>query len=216
MTTLSQVALLRGINVGRAKRVAMADLRKLLTDLGYADVRTVLNSGNVVFRCERPAPADAATQIEEALVLKLGVGARVTVLDAGQFDDVVADNCLRHVASDPSRLLVAVFNNPADPRPPRTADPSGLDAGSVRAGPLGRLHLVRRRRAGQPRRRHGQTAGRRRHHAQLEHHQQAARAHRRTAGVSVSRSPGPRRNAGRTTRRSAHLRPPFAFAGRAR
>lgn len=114
MTTHSQVALLRGINVGRAKRVAMADLRKLLTDLGFADVRTVLNSGNVVFRCDRPAPADAATQIEEALVLKLGVGARVTVLDAGQFADVVADNCLHHVASDPSRLLVAVFNNPAD------------------------------------------------------------------------------------------------------
>ena len=114
MTTHAQVALLRGINVGRAKRVAMADLRKLMTDLGYADVKTVLNSGNVVFRCEQPAPAEAATRIEEALVLKLGVGARVTVLDAQQFADVVADNCLQQVASDPSRLLVAVFNNPGD------------------------------------------------------------------------------------------------------
>ncbi len=114
MTTHQQVALLRGINVGRAKRVAMADLRKLITDLGYADVRTVLNSGNVVYGCERHAPADAATLIEEALVLKLGVGARVTVLDADQLDDVVADNCLHQQADDPSRLLVAVFNNPDD------------------------------------------------------------------------------------------------------
>lgn len=114
MTTHAQVALLRGINVGRAKRVAMADLRKLMTDLGYADVRTVLNSGNVVFRCDRSAPAEAATRIEEALVLKLGVGARVTVLDARQFADVVADNCLQQVASDPSRLLVAVLSNPGD------------------------------------------------------------------------------------------------------
>jgi len=44
-----RVALIRGINVGRAKRVAMADLRAVVTDLGYRDVRTLLNSGNVVF-----------------------------------------------------------------------------------------------------------------------------------------------------------------------
>ncbi|MFM2088805.1 MAG: hypothetical protein RLZZ237_3674, partial [Pseudomonadota bacterium] len=67
-----QVAFLRGINVGRAKRVAMADLRKLLGDLGMTQVNTVLNSGNVVFNAGAVAPVDAATQIEEALVLKLG------------------------------------------------------------------------------------------------------------------------------------------------
>ena len=44
-----QVVLIRGINVGRAKRVAMADLRSLVEDLGYKDVRTLLNSGNVIF-----------------------------------------------------------------------------------------------------------------------------------------------------------------------
>jgi uncharacterized protein (DUF1697 family) len=40
------VALFRGINVGRAKRVTMADLRALFVDFGYDDVRTVLQSGN--------------------------------------------------------------------------------------------------------------------------------------------------------------------------
>jgi hypothetical protein len=45
----SHVAFLRGINVGTAKRVAMADLRGLMTGLGYSEVRTLLNSGNVVF-----------------------------------------------------------------------------------------------------------------------------------------------------------------------
>ena len=44
-----QIALLRGINVGRAKRVEMAILRDLFTSLGYGDVCTLLNSGNVVF-----------------------------------------------------------------------------------------------------------------------------------------------------------------------
>ncbi len=43
------VALLRGDNVGRGKRVAMADLRAVVKGLGYRDVRTLLNSGNVVF-----------------------------------------------------------------------------------------------------------------------------------------------------------------------
>ena len=47
------IALLRGINVGRAKRIAMAQLRDLFVDLGHENVRTVLNSGNVLFRCGR-------------------------------------------------------------------------------------------------------------------------------------------------------------------
>ncbi len=44
------VALLRGINVGKANRIATADLRGLLTELGYADARTLLNSGNALFK----------------------------------------------------------------------------------------------------------------------------------------------------------------------
>ena len=108
-----QVALLRGINVGRAKRVAMADLRKLLADLGYGEVRTVLNSGNAVFEADGVPPATSATRIEEALVLKLGVAARVTVLSAGQFAELMAQNTLAPI-SDASRLLALVLNKPAD------------------------------------------------------------------------------------------------------
>jgi len=42
------VALLRGINVGKAKRVGMADLRTVVEELGYTDVKTVLATGNIV------------------------------------------------------------------------------------------------------------------------------------------------------------------------
>jgi uncharacterized protein (DUF1697 family) len=110
------IALLRGINVGRAKRVAMADLRKVLSDMGYSDVRTLLNSGNVVFDCSSADAADSAGRIEDALVLKLGVPAKVTVLDAGQLAEIVAQNSLEGVAHDHSRLLVAVLNNPEQDR----------------------------------------------------------------------------------------------------
>ena len=113
MENSQQVALLRGINVGRAKRVAMADLRKLLGDLGFAQVRTVLNSGNVVYDGGTVTPAEAASRIEEALVLKLGVAARVTVLSASQFAELFEQNCLAP-AADASRLLTLVLNNPAD------------------------------------------------------------------------------------------------------
>jgi uncharacterized protein (DUF1697 family) len=54
------VALFRGINVGKAKRIAMADLRKLFEGLGYGDVRTLLNSGNVVFTVSKEKAGESA------------------------------------------------------------------------------------------------------------------------------------------------------------
>jgi uncharacterized protein (DUF1697 family) len=114
MTTGYHVALLRGINVGRAKRVAMADLRALVESLGYRDVRTLLNSGNVVFTAPRTAKGDAASRIENLLAKQLGVSARVIVLSAAELATIVEDNPLLEIVSDPSRLLVAVLNNRAD------------------------------------------------------------------------------------------------------
>src|SRR5438034_11226167 len=89
-----RIALLRGINVGRAKRVAMADLRALVESLGYVDVRTLLNSGNVIFSVPPAAPGDAAARIEEAMIAQLGVPARVIVLTAAEIAAAVTDNPL--------------------------------------------------------------------------------------------------------------------------
>jgi uncharacterized protein (DUF1697 family) len=103
------IALLRGINVGRTNRVAMADLRELLADLGFSDVRTLLNSGNAVFT----VPSDlarreyVAARIQEALSGRMGVFARVITMPAARLDAVVDGNVLASVATDPSRLLVA-------------------------------------------------------------------------------------------------------------
>jgi uncharacterized protein (DUF1697 family) len=110
----THVALMRGINVGRAKRIAMANLRALVEDLGYNDVRTLLNSGNVVFAAPDLARADAAARIEAALTARLGVSARVTLLAAAELAAAVRDNPLLDVAGDPSRLLVAFLTDPAD------------------------------------------------------------------------------------------------------
>jgi uncharacterized protein (DUF1697 family) len=114
MTAGRQVALLRGINVGRAKRVTMADLRALVEGLGYSDVRTLLNSGNVVFTAPGVAPGDAAARIEGALAERLGVSSRVTALTAAELAAAVTENPLLEVADNPSRLLVAFLAKPAD------------------------------------------------------------------------------------------------------
>ena len=109
-----QVALLRGINVGRAKRVAMADLRALVAELGYGEVRTLLNSGNVVYTAPGIAPDDAAERIEAAIRARLGITSRVTALTAADVAAAVAGNPLGEVADNPSRLFVAVLRDPAD------------------------------------------------------------------------------------------------------
>jgi uncharacterized protein (DUF1697 family) len=130
-----RVALIRGINVGKAKRVAMSDLRKLVEDLGFAAVRTLLNSGNLVFTAAGTIPAENGSRIEEELAARTGVSARVTVLTATELATVVTDNPLLGVAGNPSRLLVAFLANPSElprlgPLAEREWAPEALAVGS--------------------------------------------------------------------------------------
>ncbi|AET69020.1 hypothetical protein Desor_3537 [Desulfosporosinus orientis DSM 765] len=109
-----QVALIRGINVGRAKRVAMADLRSLVVGLGNGDVRTILNSGNVVFTAIEAHAVTSAQRIELGLLEKLGVSAKVIVVSEQELVQVVSENPLDYAAKDPSRFLVAFLEKPED------------------------------------------------------------------------------------------------------
>ena len=107
-----QVAFLRGINVGRAKRVSMADLRKLFESLGYRNVDTFLQSGNVVFSGRVGAATSA--RIEKAMVEQLGVASRITLLSASELSASIKDDPLQDVASNPSRHFIAILKDPAD------------------------------------------------------------------------------------------------------
>ena len=102
------VALLRGVNVGRAKRVAMADWRALLQAQGCSDVKTLLNSGNAVFTAPAQATAKLAARIQQDLAEQLGVQSLTIVKTAAEIGHVVAGNGLAGMATDPSRLLVAL------------------------------------------------------------------------------------------------------------
>ena len=97
-----QIALLRGINVGGNKRVEMARLRALMEDLGYSDVRTYVNSGNVVFS----GPSRSERHLETAIAKTFGFEVPVVLRSREELADVVAANPLRDVANDPAKHLV--------------------------------------------------------------------------------------------------------------
>ena len=112
--TVRYVALLRGINVGTAKRVGMADLRLLVEGLGCSDVSTLLNSGNIVFSASQGEPGKIAVRIQKAMESKLAVSARVMVMSGDELAAVVAANPLLMAADNPSRLLVGILGDVSD------------------------------------------------------------------------------------------------------
>jgi len=105
------VALFRGINVGKAKRVAMGDLRALLGKLGYTGVATLLNSGNAVFTGAAEPATRHADRIRQAVLKKTGVDALVIIKSAKDVAGIIEGNALKAVAGDPARLLVALTND---------------------------------------------------------------------------------------------------------
>lgn len=106
------VALLRGVNVGGAKRVPMAGFRALLATLGYAKVRTLLNSGNAVFVSNGRSTRIHATRIREAIAERLGLDVPVIVKSARDVAAIESENELAASAANPSRLLVAFTCGP--------------------------------------------------------------------------------------------------------
>ena len=106
------IALIRGINIGRNKRISMTDLRSLVSELGATDVRTLLNSGNVLFRTKRPNVAKLSSSMEAAITAKCGFSAGVAVITAEHLQHIIDENPLLKLATDHSRFLVAFVSHP--------------------------------------------------------------------------------------------------------
>lgn len=119
--------LLRGVNVGGNKKVAMAELRELLSGLGYTQVRTLLQSGNAVLAADEPADV-VAGRVESALAERYGTEIRVLALTRADLQAAVDDHPLRAVADNGSRMLVLW---PFDAPPPAAPSPAELDPDRV-------------------------------------------------------------------------------------
>ncbi len=107
-------ALLRGVNVGKAKRVSMPDLRAVFTSCGFLDVATLLQSGNVVGTTPDAVGAGAVERLEAELLRRTGVSASILLLAAGEVRTVATENPLVARASDDSRLVVSFLSAPPD------------------------------------------------------------------------------------------------------
>jgi len=107
------VALLRGINVGKAHQVDMPRLRELLAARGHREVRTHLRSGNVVL--DSPLPeAELAADLAAAIEAEFGFAVPVVVRTGAEIAAVVADDPFAAVATDPARYLVTFMSQAPD------------------------------------------------------------------------------------------------------
>ncbi len=102
-------ALLRGINVGTAKPIAMSELAAAFTGAGLGEVTTVLRSGNVVFEADA---APSATVLERAILDATGVSSSVLVLDAPTVTRIARANPLVDSISNGSKGFVTFLSGP--------------------------------------------------------------------------------------------------------
>jgi uncharacterized protein (DUF1697 family) len=128
-------ALLRAVNLVKRNRIAMADLRAILTELGYADVKTHLQSGNAVFTSDLPAAA-LERHIAAALAEQAGLRCAVMVRTGAELAAVLAANPLGHEPEKPSWFFVSFLA--AEPQPAAAAALTALDVGPDQAWIIGR------------------------------------------------------------------------------
>ena len=198
----THVALLRGINLGGKNKVAMADLRALVGELGHADVSTYIQSGNVLFTAEADADTSVlAAGLTTAIAATLKVSSPVVVVSREELAQIIAANPFP-AEPDPKRVHAVVLSEP--PWPDLTVK---LDAARAKSA------AGRRARPGAGRRPHALPAyarrlraerasgggaaqcqlaqvGRDRHRTQLGNHHQAARTVQRLGDVMKCRSCG--------------------------
>jgi uncharacterized protein (DUF1697 family) len=104
------VALLRAVNVGGRSKISMTSLRELVESLGFANVATVVQTGNVVFTARGRSPARVATAIEERLASHLGVRSKVLIRNHDEMRAVVDTNPFGEVPGEGSRFFVAFLS----------------------------------------------------------------------------------------------------------
>jgi len=108
------VALLRGVNVGGAKKVPMLELRELARSIGFGNPRTLLNSGNLVYAAHGTPTEEAATALEQGILQRMKVTTRVVVITAAELDRIIEENTLDDDDVDPSCLFVSIWREAYD------------------------------------------------------------------------------------------------------
>jgi uncharacterized protein (DUF1697 family) len=120
--TVTWVALLRGVNVGRNKRIAMADLRTMLEALGSGDVRTLGQSGNLVFTAAQRRAEPLEQEISKGIRATFGMDVAVLLRTADDFAAAVDANPFVASGVDATELHAAFLS-----AEPAAATSAGID-----------------------------------------------------------------------------------------
>jgi uncharacterized protein (DUF1697 family) len=112
----------------------MADLRELMTGLGFTDVRTLLQSGNAVFTTGSTAPETLARRIEGAIDEQLGLDVRCLVRSSDDLQRVIDNNPLGDVATNGSKFMALFLSKEPDPNLVKAHDPRSLAPEEIRLG----------------------------------------------------------------------------------
>lgn len=107
-------ALLRGINVGGRNKLPMRDLAALFVEVGCEDVRTYIQSGNVVFRAPPELTDGLPAQITAAIAASHGFQIPVVMRTASDFDRIFRSNPFLAAGADPAKLHVGFLADTPD------------------------------------------------------------------------------------------------------
>ena len=105
------VALLRGVNVGGANKLAMSDLRKIFEDAGCSRVETIIQSGNVVFAAPAPLLGDLAASVAAEIARRFGVATPVILRSGSEMRAILEGNPFLAAGADPAALHVMCLAN---------------------------------------------------------------------------------------------------------
>ena len=110
---MTYIGLLRGVNLGPTRRLLMADLRVMLADMGFADPRTLLQSGNIVFNCNSRSAAALERRLDAETATRFNLETIYYLRSPAEWATLVRANPFTSEAErDPARLHVACFREP--------------------------------------------------------------------------------------------------------
>ena len=118
------VALLRGINVGGKNKLPMKDLAAMFVDAGCDDVRTYIQSGNIVFRMDSTPGEDIPSLISESILNRFGYRVPVVIRTAREFQEIVQANPFVEAGAESDKLHVVFLADLPDRAHVEALDPN--------------------------------------------------------------------------------------------
>ena len=103
------ISLLRGINVGGHKKIKMAELREHYASLGFANVRSYIQSGNLVFESELTDQAEIARLIAEKIMAVYGFDVKIVMRNLEEYDAAIAANPFLDRGEEDLRKIIVMF-----------------------------------------------------------------------------------------------------------